>query len=66
MACFIVKAGGKTPQVSLHPSRGAEIESEAEDIAVELENTKRDPSTLKKYVSVGSLLFPSLTLSPSE
>ncbi|KAF8228325.1 hypothetical protein L208DRAFT_1292181 [Tricholoma matsutake] len=44
-----MKAGGRTPQVSFHPSRDPEIKSEANAIAIDLETTKRDPTTLKKY-----------------
>lgn len=44
-----MKAGGRTPQVSFHPSRDQEIESEANAIAADLEIAKRDPATLKKY-----------------
>jgi hypothetical protein len=51
-----VKAGGRTPQVSIHPSRDVEIKSTAEDIAVDLEAAKRDQATLKKYVSFESSL----------
>jgi len=46
-----VKASGRTPQVSIHPSRDVEIKSTAEDIAVDLEAAKMDQATLKKYVS---------------
>jgi hypothetical protein len=55
-----VKAGGRTPQVSFHPSRDQEIESEANAIAADLEIAKRDPGTLKKYVRVHSPLLSSL------
>lgn len=46
----IVRAGGKTPQVSFHPSRDPEIQTEANAIAVDLETAKRDQKMLKKYV----------------
>ena len=49
---YIVKAGGRTPQVSFHPSRDQQIQVEANEIAADLEHAKRDPATLKKYVRV--------------
>jgi hypothetical protein len=52
-----VKAGGQTPQVSFHPSRDMNIQSEADDVAVDLESAKRDNKLLKKYVR-GDLSFP--------
>jgi hypothetical protein len=55
-----VKAGGKTPQVSFHPSRGPEIQDEAEAITADLEIAKRDQSTLKRYVRVCSPLLSGL------
>ena len=48
--CSIVRAGGKTPQVSIHPSRDLEIQTEANAIAVDLETAKRDQRLLRKYV----------------
>jgi len=48
------KAGGQTPQVSFHPLRDFEIQSEAEAVAVDLDTSKTNPSALKKYVRPGS------------
>lgn len=44
-----MRAGGKTPQVSFHPSRDPEIQTEANAITVDLETAKRDQKMLKKY-----------------
>ena len=55
-----MKAGGRTPQVSFHPSRDQEIETEANAYAADLEIAKRDPATLKKYVRVHLPLLSSL------
>ena len=59
---YIVKGGGRTPQVSFHPSRDQQIQVEANEIAADLETAKRDPTTLKKYVriQVDSPLLSSL------
>jgi hypothetical protein len=46
----IVRAGGKTPQVSFHPSRDPKIQTEANVIAVDLETAKQDQKMLKQYV----------------
>ena len=55
---YVVKAGGRmAPQVSFHPSRDPEIKSEANAIAIDLGTAKRDPTTLKKYVRLGSHLL---------
>jgi len=46
-----MRAGGKTPQVSFHPSRDPEMgQTEANAIAVDLETAKWDQRMLKKYV----------------
>lgn len=55
-----MKAGGRTPQVSFHPSRDQQIQVEVNRIAANLEIAKRDPVTLNKYVRVGSPLLSSL------
>jgi hypothetical protein len=51
----IVKAGVQTPQVSFHPSRDPEIQTEANAIAVDPETAKRDQKMLKKYVRLSLL-----------
>jgi hypothetical protein len=45
---LIVKAGGRTPPVSFHPSRNIESKSTAEDVAVDLEAAKKGSGKAEK------------------
>ena len=58
---YQVKAGGRTQNVSFHPSRGLEIAAEADLIAQDLETAKTDPTMLKKYVRVDLSFVLQLT-----
>jgi len=50
----VVRADGRTPLISFHPSRDQEIKDETEEIAIDLEDAKRDQANLKRYVRVHS------------
>ena len=56
----MVKAGGRTPLASYHPSRDEDVKTEDEDIAADLEVAKRDQAAkLKKCVRVNLLQLHS-------